>query len=263
MENNRKHHFNSVLQRLHLIRHPDSDALISRAKTRAFTLIELLIVVAIIAILAAMLLPALNTARSKAYSIKCISNMRQIGLGISQYVTDYKEYFPTSDASPHWTKKTASYVQGKVPASGAEWRKSIYTCPADRHLPKCSGVNEVHISYGYSTFFAHHRTSGGMTYEWPVKLPVITRPSENLLALCCEFLRNNPVTDEQLDANGHYVATRLEGSSWHSASKSNVLMVDGGVRQVPYLLLSDNTKQWNGDLPWNRWMKRAPLSHSY
>lgn len=270
MKNSRKHHLNFVLLSSHLIQHPDSDVLISQVKTRIFTLIELLIMIAMITILAALLLPALSVVKNKAHAIRCVSNMRQIGLGISQYVTDYNEYFPASDVSPHWTTKTAPYAQGKVPVSSTEWRKSIYACPADRHLPNCTrgisnddGAGPVRISYGYSSFFAQRITSAGMSYEWPVRLPVITRPSENLLVLCCEFLRNNSITDKQLDTNGHFIARRLEGSSWHSSSKSNVLMVDGGVRQVPYLLLSDNAKQWNGDLPWNRWMKRDPLSHFY
>ncbi len=69
-------------------------------RRRFFTLIELLIVVAVISILAGMLLPALNQAREKGRSVSCMNNMKTIGLANTAYMTDSDDYIVPSTASP-------------------------------------------------------------------------------------------------------------------------------------------------------------------
>ena len=64
------------------------------SKTNGFTLIELLVVIAIIAILAAILFPVFAQAREKARQTNCLSNVKQINLGIQQYLDDYDEMYP-------------------------------------------------------------------------------------------------------------------------------------------------------------------------
>src|SRR5262249_15795329 len=65
-----------------------------RTRRPAFTLIELLVVIAIFAILAAILFPVFAQARAKARQAACLSNMKQIGLGLMMYAQDYDETLP-------------------------------------------------------------------------------------------------------------------------------------------------------------------------
>ncbi len=81
--------------------------------TRAFTLIELLVVIGIIAVLAGLLLPAVGRAKAKARAIKCLSNLRQVGLASQMYADDFDGRLPQSQHNrASWVGTLQPYLAG-------------------------------------------------------------------------------------------------------------------------------------------------------
>lgn len=112
--------------------------------TKKFTLIELLIVIAIIAILAGMLLPALNSARARGIGTQCVNNLRQLGLGIGLYHGDFDDYMPpqrtylTSTHIATWTQMLMGPNRKDATnpyQSGLYMKKGDYISTTNLHCP--------------------------------------------------------------------------------------------------------------------------------
>jgi prepilin-type N-terminal cleavage/methylation domain-containing protein/prepilin-type processing-associated H-X9-DG protein len=101
---------------------------------RGFTLIELLVVIAIIAILAAILFPVFAQAREKARQTSCLSNEKQIGLGIVSYIQDYDGCYPSSTDGQYnqWYQVVQPYIKnGDAAANGLRYGKGgVWNCPS-------------------------------------------------------------------------------------------------------------------------------------
>ncbi len=115
----------------------------------AFTLIELLMVIAIIAILAALLLPALSRAKARTQAVACKNNLRQIGIGFGIYTSEFAKY---PYASPLGPSAGLFWADALQPYTSARWTNNLYRCPAYKGgtlvTPDSTGAIG---SYGYTS----------------------------------------------------------------------------------------------------------------
>jgi prepilin-type N-terminal cleavage/methylation domain-containing protein/prepilin-type processing-associated H-X9-DG protein len=228
---------------------------------RGFTLIELLVVIAIIAILAALLFPALSAARERGRSIRCVSNLRQVGLALTMYADDHGELCPPRAGVPYWTLPLYSYYQDMA----------LLKCPSDRRIPTVKewpeglvvpaggappyDIDGSHRSYlinGWNDYFEQSLAEEDfgrfkeilattpIMFEWShsMNLSHVMYPAQTVVfgekksrspQAYMDFLQGQGGNDLQ-----EVEHSRHGGRRGSRAGRSNFAFVDGGVRSLPH-----------------------------
>jgi prepilin-type N-terminal cleavage/methylation domain-containing protein len=178
---------------------------------RGFTLVELLVVIAVIGVLAAMLLPALSAAKKRAQGIQCLGNLKQIGLGWQVYTDDNNNRYPPNSAMGHdhpaigEDKENPSWVAGVLTVSGNNFAEvddntntakltggvyaqfgsiggytkapGLYHCPGDRSVDGGNGESRVR-SISMNGWINPGRLNGSDSPLWGEPFQKFTQPGD-------------------------------------------------------------------------------------
>ncbi len=225
-------------------------------RQRAFTLIELLVVISIIAILAALLLPAISLVRDAARSAQCASNVRQLGIAVLQYVGEHDGVLP-----PGWVQGTENIWDASSPT---DWYSQVF---AGQY------VEELNVSAGRVYNDPPHviarcpKTTAGQAWNWwPVSygangnlMPYVDQPGHWANIVPISRVRRTSDTPLITDANdARWDPSHADNptvidqeATWNNPGPypttwagrhrkgSNVVFVDGHVRFAPHLGLEN------------------------
>jgi len=215
-------------------------------KRKGFTLIEILVVITIISILAAILFPVFARARENARRASCLSNLKQIGLGMMMYAQDYDEHYPLAwlgAPGAGWPLQPGlrhtTFLSSATPyladnSSRILWMDLIYPYTKSVQIYTCPSAGlPTDASYGYNLAISHYHSTyntnfgGDTSNQFPIGLSQVTHPAE--VILIGDFnsqyhLLYGPVNFKQW--GGSAVASERLRTSPHMEG-SNIVFADG------------------------------------
>jgi len=237
----------------------------------AFSLVELLVVIGIIAILLALLLPTLSRSMQRARQIQCINNIHQLGQALHGYLVDnhsYPLFTQRHTEEVKWQTKLQKYELS--PNDNAKFSQivqaGIWKCPS-ASKPANSPQETLFISYGYNWYgmgaltdtnplgLGGHVIDASFGSSIPVNESEVVNPSE-MIAIGDGFRGGNGVVGEGQVLWRTYVVTDYLGSTKRSFSrhqgKANVVFCDGHVESPTLKFLFEDPSdaalvRWNRD----------------